>query len=77
MNYELTIIVPVFNEEDNLERVYRELERFMETSNISTKVLFINDGSKDNSLERIRRYAVGPICLPTAHSIKTTDLVLP
>ncbi|MGE0077021.1 MAG: glycosyltransferase family 2 protein [Bacteroidales bacterium] len=54
MNYELTIIVPVFNEEDNLERVYRELERFMETSNISTKVLFINDGSKDNSLERIK-----------------------
>jgi len=54
MNYDLTIIVPVFNEEDNLERVYSELSNFISNTRRGIKVLFINDGSRDGSLEKIR-----------------------
>ena len=54
MNYELTVIIPVFNEEDNLERVYSEMKKFIESSGTPTKVLFVNDGSKDKSLEKIK-----------------------
>jgi len=53
MNYELTVIIPVYNEEDNLERVYQQMSSFIVTAQKKTKILFINDGSKDGSLGKI------------------------
>ncbi|MDX1830188.1 MAG: glycosyltransferase family 2 protein [Lutibacter sp.] len=49
MHYEFTIIVPVFNEEDNLKRVETELSKYLKIATKKTKVLFVNDGSKDKS----------------------------
>ncbi len=49
MYKQLTIIVPVYNEEGNMEQLSSSLEQFMENSNAGTKVLFVNDGSEDNS----------------------------
>lgn len=49
MNYEFTIIVPVFNEEDNLGRVEKELGNYLAICTKKAMVLFVNDGSKDNS----------------------------
>lgn len=51
MGYELTIIVPVYNEEENLPRVEKELADYIKTAPKKTKVLFVNDGSADNSQE--------------------------
>lgn len=48
---ELTIIVPVFNEEESLPAFFRELDRFVETAPLVTRALFINDGSTDSSLK--------------------------
>ena len=49
MKYDLTIIVPVYNEEDNIERVEKELKNFLGIAVKKTKILFVNDGSKDKS----------------------------
>ncbi len=49
MDYLFTILIPVFNEEDNLLRVEKELLAFTKIAIKKTKILFINDGSKDNS----------------------------
>lgn len=49
----LTIIVPVYNEQENLLRVEEELSSFLEVAKIPTQVLFINDGSVDSSKELI------------------------
>jgi len=49
MNYEFTIIIPVYNEEDNLGRVEKELGDYLAICTKKAKVLFVNDGSKDNS----------------------------
>jgi glycosyltransferase involved in cell wall biosynthesis len=49
MTYKFTIIVPVYNEEENLERVETELSNYLKIATKSTSVLFVNDGSKDNS----------------------------
>lgn len=51
--YELTIIVPVFNEEDNLLALEQKLSLFISQSWLSACVLFVNDGSTDHSQERI------------------------
>lgn len=53
MKYEFTIIIPVYNEEENLERVEKELIHYLGISTKITKVLFVNDGSKDKSQELI------------------------
>ena len=55
MDKELTIVVPVYNEEDNLERVEKELGAYAEAAKIPVKVLFVNDGSKDKSQEMIEK----------------------
>jgi len=47
---ELTIIIPVFNEEESLPAFFRELDRFVAVTPIPSRALFINDGSRDNSL---------------------------
>lgn len=52
--YELTIVVPVYNEEDNMERLEKELEKFLRKASVRSCVLFVNDGSKDSSLDKIR-----------------------
>ena len=51
--YEFTIIVPVYNEEENLERVEKELLAYGQNASRKTKVLFVNDGSKDHSAQLI------------------------
>lgn len=52
--YELTIVVPVYNEEDNMERLERELSAFLPKASVRSCVLFVNDGSKDSSLQKIK-----------------------
>ena len=51
--FEFTIIVPVYNEELNLKRVEKELLSFIKISKKETTILFINDGSTDNSQQII------------------------
>ena len=49
MSYQFTIVVPVYNEEDNLLRVEAELLAYIKIATKITKILFVNDGSKDKS----------------------------
>lgn len=53
MKKTLTIIVPVYNEEDNLLRVEKELSEYLAVSIASANVLFVNDGSVDKSQDTI------------------------
>lgn len=61
-NYDFTIVVPLYNEEENIERVHQELNSFLPNSIFSTCVLFINDGSTDSSLEKIKN-----VCKASPH----------
>lgn len=53
MSYQFTIIVPVYNEEENLTRVEKELLAYIAIASKKTKILFVNDGSSDNSQQII------------------------
>lgn len=53
MKYELTVIVPIYNEEENLERVEKELVEYLKIATKKTKYLLVNDGSSDKSQELI------------------------
>ena len=52
--YDFTIIVPVYNEEDNIARLEEKLKSFLPQSLYKTCVLFVNDGSTDDSGSRVR-----------------------
>ncbi len=54
MSYEFTIIVPLYNEEENLLRVEQEMKNYLKNAPRSTCVLFVDDGSTDASLQLIR-----------------------
>ncbi len=45
----LTIIVPVYNEEECLNRFCQEMDGFLATAPVPTTILFVNDGSRDGS----------------------------
>ncbi len=47
--YELSVIVPVFNEAQNIATLHEEITRTLTLMKITYEVIFINDGSKDNS----------------------------
>lgn len=49
MKQTLTIIVPVYNEEENLLRVESELSEYLDICTADAEVLFVNDGSVDGS----------------------------
>lgn len=51
--YDFTIIVPVYNEEENLERVEKKLLAYTAIATKKTSILFVNDGSKDKSQKLI------------------------
>ena len=46
---DLTIIVPLFNEEESLSELYSWIERVMKENGLSYEVMFIDDGSTDGS----------------------------
>ena len=51
---DLSVVIPVYNEEDNLPLLWPELRGVLESMGVSFEVLFVDDGSRDRSAEIIR-----------------------
>ncbi len=51
--YDLTIIVPVYNEEENMVALEKRLSDYLKSAARRACVLFVNDGSKDKSEQLI------------------------
>jgi len=49
----LSIIIPVFNEENNVSPLYLELTEVLEKLDLSYEIIYIDDGSTDNSFQRL------------------------
>ncbi len=50
MTVDLSIVAPVFNEEDGIYTFHRRLLQVLEQANISFEILYVDDGSVDKSL---------------------------
>ena len=53
---ELSIIIPIYNEEDNLDYLFERLESVLENLNNNYEIICVNDGSKDNSLQALKKH---------------------
>lgn len=47
------LIVPAYNEEENISLFYNETSKYLKYDDIDFDILFVNDGSKDNTLNEI------------------------
>ncbi len=52
----LSIVVPVYNEEESLSHFYDELVKVLKTLNKDYEIVFVDDGSKDKSLSMLQEF---------------------
>ncbi len=52
---DITIIVPLYNEEESLNELYKWIERVMHENGFSYQVMFVDDGSTDGSWKVIEK----------------------
>lgn len=50
---DISVVVPLYNEEESLPELYAWIERVMNANGFSYEVIFVNDGSTDRSWEVI------------------------
>ena len=55
--YDISVVVPLFNEAESLPELHAWIERVMKEHNFSYEVIFVNDGSTDESWQVIERLA--------------------
>jgi len=53
----ISVIIPIFNEESNITGLYTRLKTVIDKIQIPYEFIFINDGSKDNSILLIKQIA--------------------
>ena len=55
---DVSIVVPVYNERDNLLALYRQLDEVLTSVGKSFEIVMVDDGSTDDSFERLKALAV-------------------
>lgn len=63
----LSIIIPLLNEDESLEELHGWIQKVMQQNGYSYEILFIDDGSTDNSWQVIERLATAD---PSVRGIK-------
>ena len=53
----LSLVTPVYNEQDNLPLLFEAINKVMPTMDRSWEVILVDDGSQDNSLAVLNEYA--------------------
>ncbi len=57
IGYDISVIIPLYNEEGSLKPLWERLSSVLKTLNASWEVLFVDDGSTDNSYQIIQAIA--------------------
>ena len=60
---DISVVVPLYNEEESIPELYNWIERVMTAHHFSYEVLFVNDGSTDRSWEIIEKLATQHPCV--------------
>ncbi|MBK6273297.1 MAG: glycosyltransferase family 2 protein [Saprospirales bacterium] len=54
----ISIVIPLFNEEESLPELFSWIEKVMTENNFSYEVIAVDDGSKDNSWKVIKKFSL-------------------
>jgi polyisoprenyl-phosphate glycosyltransferase len=53
----LSIVLPIYNEEEVIPELHKRLQELLATLKLDAEVLFVNDGSRDRSMDLLRDVA--------------------
>lgn len=56
---DISIVIPVLNEEESVRPLYHELDDALSHTNCDWEVIFVDDGSRDGTLQHLRDIAAG------------------
>ncbi len=56
---DVSICVPIFNEEEGIPKLYEEIRKVMDDGIYNYEAIFVSDGSWDNSVARLREVTAG------------------
>ncbi|MEO0579231.1 MAG: glycosyltransferase family 2 protein, partial [Pseudomonadota bacterium] len=51
---DISVVVPLFNEEDNVARLYQAIVDALKPTELSYEIIFVDDGSSDATVARVR-----------------------
>ena len=51
----ITFILPCYNEEENVSLIYKDIHKDFDKVNVDLELIFVNDGSSDNTDREIKR----------------------
>jgi len=51
----ISLVIPVYNEATNIPKLYDELQRVLGTLEYDYEIIFVDDGSRDTSLQEIKK----------------------
>lgn len=54
---DISIVIPLYNEEESLEKLHEWIEKVMQKNKFTYEVIFVNDGSTDSSWKVIEKLA--------------------
>jgi polyisoprenyl-phosphate glycosyltransferase len=57
----LSVIIPCFNEEEVIQTTYDRVKKVLESSFINHEIIFVNDGSKDKTIDLLTSFAESDI----------------
>ncbi len=60
---ELSVIIPVFNEALNLDLLYQRIRQVMAGLGVTHELIFVNDGSRDDSILLVKQLAEQDPCV--------------
>jgi glycosyltransferase involved in cell wall biosynthesis len=55
MRPQLSIVIPVFNEQENIPQLYQELKKSLENIGRTYEIIFVDDGSEDETYEILEK----------------------
>ena len=55
----MSIVVPLYNEEDSVEPLYKAIASVVDTIGVETEIVFVDDGSRDNTFQVAEKIALG------------------
>ncbi|HED53196.1 MAG TPA: glycosyltransferase, partial [Phycisphaerales bacterium] len=56
---DLTLVIPVHNEEENAVPLYREIREALDKTDLDWECIIVDDGSKDKTVENLSRAFAG------------------
>ena len=59
----ISLIVPCYNEQEALPTFYEEVMKVVKELNYQYEILFINDGSTDDTISLLKSYAENNSCV--------------